>query len=332
MYPDGVQFLEFLLGGKVKLFRASRIDVHMHVLFIIFVAWRLLIRPENPTPTWAEHLEWTGLVTAILFVSILLHEFGHCFGARSVGGDAEEILMWPLGGLAFVDHPRRPWPSFVTIIAGPAVNAVLALAGFAVYKLIPPPTELDAYGWTYYGLEALWGTNLALLLFNVIPAFPMDGGRLFQTFLWPWIGYRRAMRIAIYLAFVCGTAMVAVGLARPKFVDRGVPELFCIGLFVLFSSWRELERVRHEDAADAAEPWRRSIDPELELDSGPGPIDRFMERRTEARRQREEEEEKKRDERLDEILRQVHHSGLQSLTPAERDFLEKESARRRDRR
>ena len=64
---------------------------------------------------------------AILFVSVLLHEFGHCFGARIMGGRGEEILMWPLGGLAFADPPRRPWPQLVTTVGGPLVNVVICL-------------------------------------------------------------------------------------------------------------------------------------------------------------------------------------------------------------
>ena len=67
-------------------------------------------------------------ITALLFLCVLLHEFGHCFGCRAVGGHADRILMWPLGGLAMCAPPRRPWPEFVTVAAGPMVNLLLGAA------------------------------------------------------------------------------------------------------------------------------------------------------------------------------------------------------------
>jgi Zn-dependent protease len=310
-----------LLSGKLKLFRVARIDVYLHVLFLILLAWRLLTSKD------VDSLRWNCIVLAILFVSILLHEFGHCFGARAIGGDADEILMWPLGGLAFLHHPRTPWASFVATAAGPAVNLVLGVAGYGIHSALSKPIALDGYWWTYHGIAALYGTNLFLLIFNVIPAFPMDGGRLFQTILWPWIGYKRSLRITIYLAFACGTGMVVLGLAQ--FAKDQLPELAGIGLFVLLSSWQELQRLHAEEAADAAEPWRQSLDPALELDSGPGPIQRFLDRRAVSKRLKAEEDDKKRAERLDVVLKRVSEVGMNGLTPEERTFLEEESARRR---
>src|SRR5580658_1075962 len=100
--------LLWLLNGSVPLFTVFGIRVRIHVLMIAFIVLQL---------AFAGVAGGMGMKTAcismtILFVSVLLHEFGHCFGARYVGGDADEILMWPLGGLASANPPKRPWASF----------------------------------------------------------------------------------------------------------------------------------------------------------------------------------------------------------------------------
>src|SRR6188474_824206 len=104
------------------------IRVRVHILFLLLVLFRawpdveLTRQGVDAAEQILQNMRWIGL----LFGSVLLHEFGHCFGCRSVGGRADDILMWPLGGLAFCDPPQRPWPEFVTVACGPLVNVVLA--------------------------------------------------------------------------------------------------------------------------------------------------------------------------------------------------------------
>src|SRR5262245_35417092 len=105
--------------------RAFGITIRVHILFI-FVTLGLIGRvgyKEFIPGTWIDAVR----LTVLLFVTVLLHEFGHCFGARRVDGDAQEILMWPLGGLAYVDVPRTAWANFVTVAAGPGVNLLICL-------------------------------------------------------------------------------------------------------------------------------------------------------------------------------------------------------------
>src|SRR5262245_53086283 len=133
---------------SLPLGRAFGITIRIHVLFP-FVAIALLLRvyfhkPPYPSGSVLD----TALLEMILFVSVLLHEFGHCFGARLVDGDAQEILMWPLGGLAFIDVPHRPWAHFVAVAGGPAVNVLLCLVTGGILTGafgIRPPFELLWY-------------------------------------------------------------------------------------------------------------------------------------------------------------------------------------------
>src|SRR2546421_9489053 len=111
------------------------IPVRVHVWFpavaaglILYAAWKKDVIPG----TWID----AAMVEALLFGIVLLHEFGHCFGARAVDGDAQEVLMWPLGGLAFVDVPHTPRAHFVTVVCGPAVNLVLGGAALLLLWLI----------------------------------------------------------------------------------------------------------------------------------------------------------------------------------------------------
>src|SRR5262249_33705138 len=167
-----------------------------------------------------------------LFISVLLHEFGHCFGARAVNGDAREILMWPLGGLARCEVPHTPRANFITTLAGPAVNLVLALAAllalyFAgsyqpnwdptryvgqgsafIHNMVPLKTWagehelLSPYSWPVLVHHIFWVNYVLFLLNMVLLGFPMDGGRLLQAVLWKYLGYRRGTLGAIYAGFV----------------------------------------------------------------------------------------------------------------------------------
>src|SRR5947209_3756477 len=114
--PGSSNPLMWLVSGSVPLGTWFGISVRMHASMVLFIAITLL----GPGAVGGWHNAVTSM--AILFGVVLLHEFGHCFGSRMVGGQPSQILMHPLGGLAFADCPRRPWPNFVTVLCGPLVN------------------------------------------------------------------------------------------------------------------------------------------------------------------------------------------------------------------
>jgi Zn-dependent protease len=194
-------FLRRLFFGEFYLGTMWGIRVRIHATLLLLLVFRVLFAGPMGFQT-------ALISSAILFGIILLHEFGHCFAARSVGGRGDDVLLWPLGGLAFVHTPQRPWPSFVGTAGGPLVNVVICLVCAAALRItsgewmmgnpLAPflaSMSIDLSGASFY-LWWIYSTSLSLLLFNLLPIFPLDGGRLLQATLWSRLGYYRSMEIA----------------------------------------------------------------------------------------------------------------------------------------
>ncbi|MBI3468256.1 MAG: hypothetical protein HY000_35075, partial [Planctomycetes bacterium] len=213
------EFKKDPMTWSVPMGRWFGIRVRISLIFVIFLLFQLL---QDSTKYGWQGFSFTLKWECILFFSVLLHEFGHCFAARAVGGSAEEILMWPLGGLAYVAAPNTARAQFITTVCGPLVNVGICLVTGAVIlysREIPPVNPLhpdrllhlpgsliqheDAPEWLYW-IGLTFGLNWINVLFNVcIPAFPMDGGRMFRCVLWPYLGFARATQWAVQVAKVC---------------------------------------------------------------------------------------------------------------------------------
>ncbi len=204
-------FLRRLFFGEFYIGTIWGVRVRIHATLVLLLAFRVLLPGRMG-------FQDALVSSAILFGVILLHEFGHCFGARSVGGRGDDVLLWPLGGLAFVQTPHRPWPSFVGTACGPLVNVVICLVCAVALRItsgqwlwgnplapFSPFLPIDLSGVSFY-LWWIYSTSLALLIFNLAPVFPLDGGRMLQEILWPRFGYYRSMEIA------CVTGMAAAAI------------------------------------------------------------------------------------------------------------------------
>jgi len=264
---------------------------------------------------------------AALFTLVLLHEFGHCFACRAVGGDADDILMWPLGGLASCDPPRRWKAHFITTAGGPAVNlaivpltcAALALAGHSDAILFNPLAPAAAVGvFASYWLVALWWThyiNILLLLFNVLlPMYPMDGGRLMHALIWRARGRKRATEIATLVGLVTA-GVVAVGAMITENVT-----LIVIALFGALVCWTERRQLRM--GAELADPVLGGFDEDdddfVAAPRGPGKAEL-------KRREREAAEQAE----VDRILAKIAAAGMASLSRKEKRTLEEATERKR---
>jgi Zn-dependent protease len=187
-------------GAGIPLGRWFRIQVVIHWTFILFALARLSNASDKKT---------AAIAMGILFATVLVHEFGHALTCKWVGGDALRIILWPLGGLAFVQPPPRPWPALLTTIGGPITHIPMALIWFAVARFaLPPTTSRETLNIMEYGVNI----NLLLLVFNLIPAYPMDGGRILQEVLWLTVGYPRSLQIAGMVGTVAGVGFVVLGL------------------------------------------------------------------------------------------------------------------------
>lgn len=217
----GRRFADNPLNWSPTIGSVFRIRIRIHITFIIYCLFEIL----QSTLGFTQTLQWL----AILFGSVFLHELGHCFAARWVGGQADNVLMWPLGGLATVSPPHFPWPEFVTVVCGPLVNvalSVIAVAGLVVTGASFSITELDPMSWIYFtsapsGIQVfLWlafSINTALLLFNLVPMFPMDGGRMLHCGLWKSFGHHRGTLIATTVGMVGAVVMGLYGLGSQQY-------------------------------------------------------------------------------------------------------------------
>src|SRR5256885_9898664 len=177
--------------GSIRLFRLAGIEVFLHWSWFLVGVYEIqMLSSRYSSPVWAA-MEYVGL-----FAMVTLHEFGHALACRQTGGQAEKIFLWPLGGIAFVSPPPRPGAMLWSIAAGPLVNValvpILTFAQYAAARAGWVNTNLDAY----LVLTWLWRINLALLIFNLLPIYPLDGGQILRALLWFPLGQIRSLFIA----------------------------------------------------------------------------------------------------------------------------------------
>ncbi|GIW81020.1 MAG: hypothetical protein KatS3mg105_2827 [Gemmatales bacterium] len=333
--------------------RLFGVNIRIHILFPLIVLAMILRYSTHEEAVEGVALQ-AAILMAILFFSVLLHEFGHCFGARAVEGDAQEILLWPLGGLASVDVPHTPRANFITAACGPAVNLMLCVASGAtlalVYHFTPPfnpwwnplpvniPHSVELGGILVSQpmpvlLARVFWLNWFLFLLNVcLPGFPLDGGRMLQCLLWPRYGYRLATEYAIYAGF---GVMFVIGVYSIIVVE---PLFIFLAWFIYTTcknQWLMLETGGEESlfGYDFTQGYTS-----LERDEATPPRrrrqsfwQRWKQKRAAKRMQREQQEREAEERRMDELLEKVKREGLNSLTAEERRFLERVSARYRNR-
>jgi stage IV sporulation protein FB len=318
----------WLLNGSVPLFTAFGIRVRAHASLILTVILVLAIPTRGFY--WPDRVE--SMVA--LFVIVLLHEFGHCFAARWMGGDADEILMHPLGGFAFANPPRRPWPTFVTVAGGPAVNVLICIAmgaivwaGGGTIRLNPfdiTPPHKDFSHWFDVSRYAFWiyQMSLTLLAFNLLPIYPLDGGRMVQTMLWPKLGYYRSMLISCMVGMVAAVLGAMIALASFRI---WLAALAAMGFITCLQMRRQLIAMGPEEYADETDysaayeqptPTRRRKK-----------VSRRVIKKARMRAQRAAQEQ----QRIDTILAKVSSHGLASLTWSERRALRKATEKQRKR-
>jgi Zn-dependent protease len=193
--------------GSFRLFRFRGIDVHVHWTWFIVAVYSVSQRaPNYASPVWAlgEYLA--------LFVVVTLHEFGHALACRQVGGTADQIVLWPLGGVAYVAPPQRPGATLWSIAAGPLVNVVLLPvfigAAWACGRAGMWAENPDLA----HFLRALIVMDISLLVFNLLPVYPLDGGQMLRSLLWYPLGRARSLQIATIIGLVGGAALAGLAI------------------------------------------------------------------------------------------------------------------------
>ncbi len=311
------------LTWALPLYTLWGIRVRVHIVLVVFTLGRLIWAMfADASP--AVVLGWMGS----LWLLVLLHEYGHCFAARRVGGGADEIILWPLGGLAMCDVPSRWRPNLIVALAGPAVNVALLPffaaaiwlstrdASLIVFNPLQPQAAMMspslAGGWVAGKqlLIAAHQINVYLVLFNMLVAmFPMDAGRVLHALLWRKLGQTSAMGLTARVGLGFAVLLIAGGL-----IANNVTLAF-IGLFGGLICWQELRVLRFE-----TDPLTASLElAEIEEEDSQ-PSRRAL--KAQAKREAEAAE-------IDRILAKISQSGMDSLNARERKTLAKASESRR---
>ncbi len=220
------------LAWSLHLGRWLGIDVYLHFTFLLLLAFIGL--SQGLTSRSLDAALGGVLFFSGLFVCVLLHEYGHALAARRYGVGTRDITLLPIGGVARLERmPEKPSQEFAVALAGPAVNVIIALGLFIGLKLAgwwQPLNSLTTTGGDI--LERLLVANVFLVLFNLLPAFPMDGGRVLRALLAMKLNHARATRIAVRIGQGMALLFGFAGLF-------GNPMLLLIALFVWVGAAQE---------------------------------------------------------------------------------------------
>ena len=229
-----------------KLGQLAGIDVYVHWSFLLVPAW-LGILTLFGGGTVASLLGALALIGTV-FGCVVLHELGHALAARHYGIQTRDITLLPIGGVARLERmPTKPLQEIAVALAGPAVNVVIAAALFAGLALSGQVSVSSlTTGSAGMLITQLMWINLVLALFNLLPAFPLDGGRVFRAALSLALPYERATQIAAVVGQALGIALVALGLLSNWM-------LMLVGVFVFLAAGAEAEMVRSRSVMGTAE-------------------------------------------------------------------------------
>jgi Zn-dependent protease/predicted transcriptional regulator len=228
---------------SLELGKVSGIKVSVHWTFLILLAWIVLINVRAGTD--AVHIVWSLLFILSIFVCVVLHELGHALMARRFNISTRDITLYPIGGVARLDSiPKKPKEELLVALAGPAVNFVISflLFPFVDFSGVKDATALSQIGAENF-LLAFVTVNIWLAIFNLIPAFPMDGGRVFRALLSFKLSRPQATRIAASVGQIIAIGFIFLGF----YIN---PFMIFIGLFIFLGAQSEANYAQTEALLD----------------------------------------------------------------------------------
>jgi Zn-dependent protease/Tfp pilus assembly protein PilF len=217
-----------LAGGSFRLFRIAGIQVYLHWSWLV-IAYIEIVNRVNKY----ESMAWNVIEYLALFGIVLMHEFGHALACLQVGGQADRIMLWPLGGVAFVQPPPRPGALLWSIAAGPLVNVILVPITFGAVVVATGAHLQTEYPDFAHFLFSIAVINLGLLIFNLLPIYPLDGGQILQALLWFAIGRARSLIVSGIIGLVAAAGVIVLALVHLQ--DTW---LALVAAFVAWQAWR----------------------------------------------------------------------------------------------
>ena len=235
-----------------RIGRLAGIDLYVHVTFLLLVSW-VAITYYAPRRSIADALSGVAFILC-LFAIVVLHELGHALTARRFGIPTRDITLLPIGGVARLERmPDDPKQELLVALAGPAVNVVLAAVFFVMLRLgggVTAVSDMAGVGGSFLS-RMLW-VNVTLVVFNMLPAFPMDGGRVLRAMLALRMDYVRATRVAATVGQAMAVVFGFIGLLANPF-------LVFIALFVWMGAAGEAATVQLRASVDSVPVQRAMI-------------------------------------------------------------------------
>jgi Zn-dependent protease len=219
--------------GSIRLFRFAGIDLYLHFSWFLVAVYEIQSRKGN-----YSSVTWNVLEYLALFLIVMLHEFGHALACRQVGGRANQIVLWPLGGVAYVDPPPRPGATLWSIAAGPLVNVALLPLLYLAVTLGRSAGMAATAPDLYRLLRSVFYINAGLLIFNILPIYPLDGGQILRSLLWFVLGRARSLMVATILGLI-GVAGFIILAIWEQSIWYGA-----IAVFMLMNCWGGLQHAR----------------------------------------------------------------------------------------
>jgi Zn-dependent protease len=219
--------------GSFRLFKLMGIEVFLHWSWFLVAIYGIQTRMSS-----YSSMTWPVLEYLTLFLIVLMHEFGHALACRSVGGQANQIVLWPLGGVAYVSPPQRAGAMLWSIAAGPLVNVVLFPIFSMVWRLGHSLGWMDTAPDLYRFIIGIWYINTVLLAFNLLPIYPLDGGQILRSLLWFPFGRARSLQVASIIGFIGVAGLVAFAFSLQS-VWLGI-----ICVFIGMNCWNGFKQAR----------------------------------------------------------------------------------------
>ncbi|PYL30624.1 MAG: site-2 protease family protein [Verrucomicrobia bacterium] len=223
------------MSWSLPIIRIAGIQLRIHITFLLLIGWLAFgYYAQGGSAAAVAGV----LVILLLFGCVVLHEFGHAFAAKAFGINTPDITLLPIGGVARLERmPEEPVQELIIAAAGPAVNLIIAFCLFLTGgSFVYPPTAATSLN------DVLLTINVVLLLFNLLPAFPMDGGRVLRALLATRLSYARATQIAASIGQGCAFVFGFLGLFSNPF-------LLFIALFVYIGASQEAALAQMRDVS-----------------------------------------------------------------------------------
>lgn len=337
--------------------RWAGVHVRVHMFFFLFAALTCYLSWWEGNVAGSPQVDRLAVCALlILLASVLLHELGHLWAAQRLGGRLDPLILVPWGGLTSTRGIREPGAELLVHLAGPAAQVAVCLlcapllvsASGNLPGLLHPlaPEDLTVGTTAIVVTKLTFWLNWTLLLVNLLPVFPFDGGAALRAAIllkWPELGRRGASWLVASLAKAAVLGLAVLAFFVPFDDSHGlVPLRFALILLCIFLYFS----AQHEDRRSAAEEADRDdpfSDPDIPGDLAslegaierrtdrPGPLQRWLERRQELQHYHQLQQEAEEERSLDEILERLHQHGRESLSPEDRALLERVSARYRSR-